>query len=121
MPPSVEVVLNGAAGSHTDDTRRAVAEVFAACGVEAKVSVAGGGDELEEAARRALGRGARALVAGGGDGTVSAVAALVAGSGHALGVLPLGTLNHFARDLGIPLGLEEAARTVCEGTVVEVD
>ena len=38
-----------------------------------------------------------------------------------MGVLPLGTLNHFARDLGIPTDLEEAVRVVVEGTVREVD
>jgi diacylglycerol kinase family enzyme len=62
-----------------------------------------------------------ALVAGGGDGTVSTVAAGLAGSGIPLGVLPLGTLNHFAKDLGIPLGLEEAARVVLDGHTTRVD
>ncbi|MDQ6894654.1 MAG: hypothetical protein M3167_18525, partial [Acidobacteriota bacterium] len=38
-----------------------------------------------------------------------------------LGVLPLGTLNHFAKDVGIPLDLEEAARTVAEGRIRNVD
>ncbi|MCA1619077.1 MAG: hypothetical protein LC795_07150 [Acidobacteria bacterium] len=71
--------------------------------------------------RRALSEGARAVVAGGGDGTVGSVAGALAGTDLPLGVLPLGTLNHFAKDLGIPLGLEEAARNVCEGRVVSVD
>ena len=48
------------------------------------------------------------MVAGGGDGTVSAVAAALAGGDIALGVLPLGTLNHFAKDFGMPLELEAA-------------
>ena len=121
MRDGVEVVINGAAGARAGESVRAAAEVFAACGVEAKVSVARDGKELEEVARRALGNGARALVAGGGDGTVGTLASLVAGTGRALGILPLGTLNHFAQDLEIPLTLEEAARTVCEGRVVEVD
>jgi diacylglycerol kinase family enzyme len=71
--------------------------------------------------RRALSNGARAVVAGGGDGTVSSVAGALAGTGRPLGVLPLGTLNHFAKDLRIPLGLEEAARNVCEGREASVD
>ncbi len=63
----------------------------------------------------------RAIGAGGGDGTISTVAARLVGTDKALGVLPLGTLNHFAKDLRIPLGLEEAARNVCEGREVSVD
>jgi diacylglycerol kinase family enzyme len=47
----------------------------------------------------------RAVVAAGGDGTVSSVAASIAGGTIPLGVLPLGTLNHFAKDLKIPLDL----------------
>lgn len=122
MASGVEVVINGAAGGAlAAEAGRAAAEVFAACGVEARVSLARDGGELEEVARRALADGAGALVAGGGDGTVSAVASLVAGTGRALGVLPLGTLNHFAKDLSIPLELAAAARTVCEGEVSAVD
>lgn len=60
-------------------------------------------------------------MAGGGDGTVSAVAAGLAGTDIPLGVLPLGTLNHFAKDLGIPLGLDEAARVVLDGHTTRVD
>lgn len=60
-------------------------------------------------------------MAGGGDGTVSAVAAALAGSDILLGILPLGTLNHFAKDLGIPLGLDGAARVVLDGHTTRVD
>jgi diacylglycerol kinase family enzyme len=49
-----------------------------------------------------------AIVVGGGDGTVRSAATVLAGTGIAMGVLPLGTLNHFARDLGIPVSLESA-------------
>ena len=61
------------------------------------------------------------VVFGGGDGTVSTGAAALAGGPKALGVLPLGTFNHFARDLGIPLELEDAVRTIAVGHVREVD
>ncbi|HEV2860910.1 MAG TPA: diacylglycerol kinase family protein [Pyrinomonadaceae bacterium] len=122
MVSSVEVVINGAAGgAGAEEAGRAAEQFFAECGVEARVSVARDGAELGDLTRRALSNGSRAVVAGGGDGTVSAVASLVAGTGRALGVLPLGTLNHFAKDLSIPLELAEAARTVCEGRVAAVD
>ena len=55
------------------------------------------------------------VVMGGGDGTMSAGAGGLAGTGKPMGVLPLGTLNHFARDLGIPTELEEAVRNVVRG------
>ena len=61
------------------------------------------------------------LVAAGGDGTVSAVADVVRGSGTALGVIPAGTLNHFAKDLGIPLDPAGAARVIAAGRRVGVD
>ena len=60
-------------------------------------------------------------MAAGGDGTVNAVATEVIASNKTLGVLPLGTLNHFARDLGIPLDLQAAAHTLVAGHTTEVD
>ena len=69
-----------------------------------------------EAAAAAVRDGADVVIAAGGDGTVSAVAGALAGTGTALGVLPLGTLNHFARDLGIPAELDAAARVVAAGS-----
>lgn len=62
-----------------------------------------------------------AYVAAGGDGTVNAVADAVAGSGRAMGVLPVGTLNHFARDIGMPLDLEKSVGVIAAGHVSRVD
>jgi diacylglycerol kinase family enzyme len=61
------------------------------------------------------------IVAGGGDGTISAVAAELVDTDKTLGVLPLGTLNHFAKDLNISLDLEEATQTIIDGHIVKVD
>lgn len=61
------------------------------------------------------------LVVGGGDGTLSAAAAHLAGSRTALGILPLGTLNHFARDLGLPAAPADAAAVIAAGHVRRVD
>ena len=60
-------------------------------------------------------------MAGGGDGTLSAIASQLAGTGIALGVLPLGTFNHFAKDLNIPLNLDEAVRVIAAGHSTAVD
>lgn len=80
------------------------------------------GDEITAAAKRAI-REAHvdALVAAGGDGTVSAVAAALAGTPTPLGVIPTGTLNHFAKDLGLPLALPRAARVVAAAYAISVD
>jgi diacylglycerol kinase family enzyme len=65
--------------------------------------------------------GSTLVLAGGGDGTINAVAAALIDTGAVLGVLPLGTLNHFAKDLKIPLGLEAAVANVFHGEVALVD
>ncbi len=69
-------------------------------------------DTFREAADAA---GIDAVVAGGGDGTVSCAAGPLAGTGRPLGILPLGTLNHLARDAGIPGDIEEAAAVIAAG------
>src|SRR5207245_2348151 len=66
-------------------------------------------------------RGDDLVVVGGGDGTISAAASALADSKTRLGILPLGTLNHFARDLGIPTDLDEAARLIAAGNERRVD
>jgi diacylglycerol kinase family enzyme len=73
---------------------------------------------LEEAARD---DGADVVMAGGGDGTVSAAAASVMGGEKVLAVLPAGTMNLFARSLGVPLSLDEAVAAFADGHVREVD
>jgi diacylglycerol kinase family enzyme len=81
----------------------------------------GTGAEIVERARAAARAGAGTIVAAGGDGTISAVASAVVGTETVLGVLPLGTLNHFAKDLGIPLELGAAVETVATGRRTRVD
>ena len=118
----VEVLLNASAGTQSEADRvEEVRRHFSACNVVANITLARAGGELEAAARRALAAKPDVVVAGGGDGTLSTVAGVVAGSGMPLGVLPLGTLNHFAKDAGIPLDLVSAVETVCHGRVMNVD
>ena len=117
----ITVLLNPAAGAAQSDDRCAkIAGLFAAAGVEARVVVLHPGVDVRDAVREALQHGAQAIVAGGGDGTVNAVASMLPGTPAALGVLPLGTLNHFAKDAGIPLDLEAAVATVAAGHTASV-
>lgn len=62
-----------------------------------------------------------AVVAAGGDGTVGTVAGVLAGTSTPLGILPLGTLNHLAKDLKIPFDLKEAILTIAAGKTREID
>ena len=79
-------------------------------GAETQVIVTQRGDDISALAARALSENRRPVAAGGGDGTVNAMAAKLAGADAVLGVLPMGTLNHFAKDVGVPTNLEAAVR-----------
>lgn len=124
MAPAATItfILNHRAGTGRAGELQATIEKLAQeAGIAVQILVANEGADLPEMAREAVKDGARAVVAGGGDGTVSAIAGALVGSDVALGVLPLGTLNHFAKDLGLPLGEEDAVRAALTGPVVQVD
>ena len=104
------------AGTHARDR---VAALFAQHGLDADVRAVEPG-EIGAEARRAAGHYG-AIVMAGGDGSVGAAAAALAGSGTPLGVLPLGTLNHFAFDLGMPADLDAAVGVLAQRQVRQVD
>lgn len=101
--------------------QQALAESFRARGLDPAIRAVGAGEDITSLARQAVLDGEETVVAAGGDGTIGAVASALAGTGATLGVLPLGTLNHFAQDLGIPLELEAAVDTLSKGRVVTID
>lgn len=72
-------------------------------------------DAIEAAAK------AGRVIVAGGDGTAAGAAQILAGSDTELGLLPLGTLNHLARDLGIPVDLDEAADITVNGQPAAID
>src|SRR5688572_16754451 len=78
-------------------------------------------NELTRAVRAAVAEGATRVAAVGGDGTVSAAAAAIAGTEVELVVIPAGTLNHFARDHGIPTDVDAACAIATSGRVERVD
>ena len=77
--------------------------------------------ELEKRLKEAIGQGIRRIVVAGGDGTIATAASLVAGTKTELAVLPGGTLNHFAKDHGIPTDLGKAVLVAGDGPVVGAD
>lgn len=118
----VPVIINAMSGNgYTAEWAEALREKFSAVGLNVQVTLARSGDEIIETARHAVSRKPALVVAGGGDGTVNAVASALVKTDIALGVMPLGTLNHFARDLGIPLALDDALRIIAAGHRVTVD
>ncbi|HEX8503307.1 MAG TPA: diacylglycerol kinase family protein [Pyrinomonadaceae bacterium] len=122
MQGGVQVIVNAASGgSRADEMRAAVAREFSSHGIEAEVLLAKGGRRLEALARRAGEGASPTVVAAGGDGTVNAVASALLGTDKRLGVLPVGTFNYFAKNLGIPLDLAGAVRTVALGRAADVD
>ena len=93
---------------------------MAAAGIDAELELIEGQDIAERAAAIAK-RGDPLLIVGGGDGSQSAAAGALAGTDTALGILPLGTLNHLARDLGIPAELDGAAAVIATGHRRRID
>ena len=118
----VKIIISGSAGAgNNDKVFERLVSIFHENQIDIDTSLAQSGAEVTELARDAARGPYKVIVAAGGDGTVSSVASAVVESGKILGVLPLGTLNHFARDLKIPSDPETAAQTIVAGHTTEVD
>jgi diacylglycerol kinase family enzyme len=116
----VAVVINKAAGSVAGrNLSSTLADSFQAHGQPVRILTPDRAD-LSAVVHSLINEGFNLIVAGGGDGTVSSIAREVVGSEATLGVLPLGTLNHFARDLGVPLNIDEAVALICSGQTQRV-
>ena len=77
--------------------------------------------KLQEDVRDAVEKGATRILVAGGDGTIRSGACAIRGSKAELAVLPSGTLNHFAKDHGIPIDLAEAAGVACGDVTLAID
>jgi len=118
------IVVNSGAGAldqeGCEERARQIREAFAGLRVQTEIFLCSPA-RLTRTARQLASRDFDAVVAAGGDGTVSSVAAGLAGTAMPLAVLPFGTLNHFARDIGMPNALEEAALAIRDGTTERID
>lgn len=118
----IPVIVNSAARSGQSRAQiEALPTQFEQAGWRIHLINVQGGNGSESEIDAALARRPSVVVAGGGDGTLSAIAARLVDTGIPLGVLPLGTLNHFAKDLNIPLDVEDALRVIIAGHVAAVD
>ncbi|WP_338055913.1 bifunctional phosphatase PAP2/diacylglycerol kinase family protein [Sinomonas gamaensis] len=105
--------LSGSGGTETDELRDHLPNAL--------FHLLGKDDDVDEVCRKLAGReGIRALAVCGGDGTVGAVAGVCADLGLPLAVLPGGTFNHFARDIGAS-GVESVAAAVSSGRALRCD
>jgi diacylglycerol kinase family enzyme len=115
-------ILNATAGSNGAGTLKSDLEkLFTERGADVEVILVREGGDIAKIAARAVEQKSSRLLAAGGDGTLNAVASALVGTETALGILPLGTLNHFAKDLNIPLVLKDAVATALTGAIVRVD
>jgi diacylglycerol kinase family enzyme len=119
----IRVIVNRGGGTLKGkaDGERSIAAAFAAAGVDADIRMVDSADIDDAMKDAAAAPGLDAVVAGGGDGTLSCAAGHLAGTGRAFGILPLGTLNHLARDAGIPADIEGAAKVIAAGRTREID
>lgn len=118
----VQVVVNGHSGTGVDHEviNEGVRTILGSRGWDVDVAIVPC-TKIGEALRDAASAEPDVLLVGGGDGTIRTVLEFLIGSKVALGVLPMGTMNFIARDLGIPLKLEDAIAALATADVRCID
>jgi diacylglycerol kinase family enzyme len=117
----ISVIINERSGTaRNPDAGGEIQSLFDKYGLRVRLERVPEPGDIPARARQAASRG-DVLVAGGGDGTVSSVAGVAVETDATMGVLPMGTRNHFAKDLGVPLDLDHAVAAIASGHVREVD
>lgn len=114
----ITVLMNASAGSQDKIAAHAVIDtVLRAAGRDVELFLTQHPRDLPKLVQQAADSRPGILVAAGGDGTLNAVATVAHARGLPFAVLPIGTFNYFARNLGIPLDIAAAARVIIEGRV----
>ncbi|MFY9222274.1 MAG: diacylglycerol kinase family protein [Blastocatellia bacterium] len=123
-PMKAVVIINKGGGSFAklpnDNQTNYLQDLFKAVNIEAKIHLVKG-KKIISTAQKAAETKADVIVAGGGDGTISTVASTLIDKNIPLGILPLGTLNHFSKDLKIPQDLISAIKVISENYVFACD
>ncbi len=116
--PAITIILNPAAkGERARHLIRRLQDLFP----EADLLTTKRAGHARDLAKQAAGRGDDMIIAAGGDGTINEVVNGMAGSKSVLGLLPVGTVNVFAMELGIPSKLEKAIALIREGHIKRLD
>src|SRR5664279_906491 len=120
MPP-VPIILNSRAGGTGASRDEEIRAAFESHGASTEISNATDGTDFTSLVRACVAARCPVVVVGGGDGSLHTAAGILAGTETALGILPVGTLNHFAKDLGLPLDVPAAVKVIVAGTIRRVD
>lgn len=118
----IGLIINRRSGKGVD---RAIvekaAQEFEKHNIDIVMDDGGNGSDIEKSFKYVSSHHPDAIVVGGGDGTVSTIASKLAGSSLPLGILPFGTANHFAKDIGLPAGIEECVSAIAHGRSEKID
>ncbi|MEO6247043.1 MAG: diacylglycerol kinase family protein [Sphingomicrobium sp.] len=120
MKAIILINRSGGTAKGDPDIGPKVEAAMRAAGIEGEVELLDGAG-VARRAKEAVAAKAPLVIVGGGDGSQSAAAGAIAGTDTILGVLPLGTLNHLARDLGIPFDIDQAAAIIGAGHEQRID
>jgi diacylglycerol kinase (ATP) len=115
--PKVHVIINPASGPNRP-ILNTLNDVFRKHGVDWDVSITKRYGDATHQAKDAIARGVDLVVGYGGDGTQHELANAVIDTGMPMGILPGGTGNGFAREIGIPKDLREAVELLCTSSIV---
>ena len=119
----IAVIINPRSGSNAklEEFIKKIRDIFLSFQVEPKIVLLYPVIDLKQKIAGLLTEGHEIIVAAGGDGTISSVARELVGTKAILGVIPNGTFNHFAKDVGIPLDIFEAIAVIVNGTPRYID
>jgi diacylglycerol kinase family enzyme len=120
MKAAIIINLSGGSVQRLKINREMVETAFKQINFESKVYLVES-TLIPETVKHALNEDFEIIVAGGGDGTIRAVAEILCETNIPLGILPLGTLNHFAKDLGIPVDFNDAVKVIQSGKIIDID
>jgi YegS/Rv2252/BmrU family lipid kinase len=117
----IAVIINSSAGvNNSGDEVTRIKAAFNQKAVDVQLFEVSG-EELKRTVEEAAISGFDAVTAAGGDGTINAVVNIMIKKDIAFGIIPLGTLNHFAKDAGIPLEIEDAVEVIAKNKIHKVD